>query len=142
MSDEKQEEHSNGWGGVRANAGRKPTRERNAETIAETEAQFFTAARNLRNLKRLQTIADNPKVKQEVVDRDGNVRTVKAPRYSGREQVAALKELLNRGMGVPVQRTELTGGGGGPLTFEFIIEPPSETDEADDDGDDTEEIQA
>ena len=113
MSDEQQpqpqpEKQLTGRGGPGRGQGRKPNMVRREETIRELEDRYFTGKRLEAWLAELDEIAMNAMCK---VGR----KTVRP--YSPSDQLKALKELLDRGMGKPIDRQEVSGPDGEPLAM-------------------------
>lgn len=106
--DDEQPKPKNTWGGKRPGAGQPRTREAipNANDI---KRQFFSGDKLHRLLHTLLDIALNEPVLTTVIDKDGKPHRIRQRPYGGREQVAALSDLLDRGLGKPVQGVDLQG---------------------------------
>ena len=96
-------------GGARVGAGRKPKAVKFARPIAQAEKRI--ADRLPKLIDRMFELADGVLMAETLMD--GELRV-----YRERPDRQALEYLINRILGKPVERQELTGDGGGPLTFE------------------------
>lgn len=95
-------------------------------TLSEAEIVAHPSARLLKKYKReRRTILGSEDEPGATID------TIELELYSAQ---AALKEILDRTLGRPPQRTELTGANGKDLVFEFAVATRTE-DTADDEAD-------
>lgn len=96
-------------GGARPGAGRKPKDEKFKQPIAKAEKQIADRLPHL--IEKMMELADG--VLTEKISVDGRVIYQNPPDYK------ALSYLIDRVMGKPTERKEITGDAGAPLFPDF-----------------------
>jgi hypothetical protein len=98
-----------GRGGARSGAGRKPKRDTDPNAILEAEARIRSNLPKL--IDNMLTVANGVTVQDMLLDGSTVIYT-RAPDRQANEY------LINRVMGKPTERKEVTGKGGGPVQLD------------------------